>query len=97
MRRDLLGQAVVLLQVDDEVGVRSRGADLGQRGDVLRVVDGDADDVGAGGFEQLDLADGGVDVLRARRGHGLHGDGVAAADRDVADADLSGGRVSRAG
>jgi hypothetical protein len=67
----------------------TRGADLGERGDVFRVVDGDADDVRAGRFEQLDLADRGSDVDRARGGHRLHGDRVRAADGDVADADFA--------
>ena len=90
VRRDLLGQPVVLLKVDDEIRVRARLADLGERGDVLRIVDGDADDVGAGRLEQLDLADGGGDVLRARGGHRLHGDRIRPADADVSDANFAG-------
>ena len=89
-RRDAFGQAVIFLQVDDEVGVRPRGADFGERGDVFRRVDGDADDVRAGGFEELDLADRRGDVLRFRGRHRLHGDGVTGADGDVADPHLTG-------
>ena len=85
-RGDLLGEPVVLLQIDDEVRVRAGGADLGERRDVLRIVDGDADDVGTGLFEQLDLPDRGRDVDRARRGHRLDGDRMIGADLHVADA-----------
>jgi hypothetical protein len=90
VRRDLLREAVVLLQIDGEVRVRTGGADLRERDDVLRVVDGDADHVRAGGLEQFHLADRGGDVLRARGRHRLHGDRIGAADPDVADADLAG-------
>jgi hypothetical protein len=69
--------------------VRTRGADLGERDHVLWIVDGDADHVGARGLEQLDLADRGRDVHGARRGHGLHGDGVRPADLHIADPDLT--------
>ena len=89
-RRDAFGQPVVFLQVDDQIRIRPRRTNFRERGDVLRRVDGDADDVGAGGFEQLHLPDRGGDVLRFRGRHRLHGDGVIGADGDVADADLAG-------
>ena len=90
VRRDLLRQPVVLLQIDGEICLRASAANLGQRGHVFGIVHRDADDVGAGCFQQLDLPDGGRDVLRAGGGHRLHGDGIGAADVDVSDADLSG-------
>ena len=63
VRRDELRQAVVLLQVDREQGVRAR-SDLGQRLDVGLAVDRDAHQVGAGGLEQLHLPHRRRDVLR---------------------------------
>ena len=85
---DLRAESVVLLQIDRKWG-GGLLADSGERLDVFARVDGDADEVGAGGFEQLDLADRGLDVLRARRGHRLDDDGIAAADGHVADLDRS--------
>ena len=89
-RSDALRQPVVLLKVDDEIGVRPRSAHLGEGGDVLRGIDGDADDVGTGSLEQLHLTDRGGDVLRPGGGHRLDSDGVIRADRDIADADFAG-------
>ena len=57
---------------------------------VLGAVDRDAHDVGTGGVQRVDLFDGGVDVLRVRGGHALHGDRVSVADRGGADADFAG-------
>ena len=90
-RGDLLGETVVLLQVDHQVGLRPGGADLGKGDHVLRVVDGDADDVCSCLFQKLDLADGGIDVLGPGCGHRLHGNRVGSADADIANADLAGG------
>ena len=84
MGRHLRGQAVVLLQVDHEVG-RRLAADLGQRLHVLGVVHGHADEVAAGLADGLRLLDGGVDVLGARGAHALHGDGVGGAEGHGAD------------
>ena len=89
--RDFFGEPVVFLQVDGEVGIRPRFANLGECGDVFRIVDGDANHVRAGRFEQLDLANGGIDVLSARGRHRLNGDRIRTADEDVADADLTSG------
>jgi hypothetical protein len=86
--RDPLSEPVVFLEVDGKIRVRPRGADLRERCDVPRVVDGDADHVGAGGLEQLHLPDRRRHVLRARRGHRLHRDRVIPPDLHVADADL---------
>jgi hypothetical protein len=74
------------LQIDDEVG-RGLAADFGDGIGFGIVVDGDANDIGAGGSERIDLADRGVDIARLRGRHALHGDRVAGADRDRADAD----------
>ena len=89
MRRDPLGQAVVLLQIDRQIG-RRLPANFGQRLGVLLAIDGDPHDVGPGVVEHVHLADGRVDVLRVRGRHALHGDRAAAADGDRADADGAG-------
>ena len=89
---DLLGEAVALLEVDDEVG-RRLATDLGEGGDVARAVDGDAHEDAAGLAYGLRLLDGGVNVLGTGRAHALHGHGMAGPESDGADADLS-GRVS---
>ena len=75
-RSDLLRQSVIFLKIDDQVRVRPRLAHDSQRGNILRIVDSDADHIGAGLFQQLDLADGGVDVLRFGGSHRLNGDRI---------------------
>ena len=66
-------------------------ADLGKRLEVLAAVDGDADDVGAGSFEELDLMDGGLYVPGTGCGHALDGDRMPRTDSDSADANGAGG------
>ncbi len=78
------GEAVVLLQVDHEVG-GSLAADLRQRLHVLRVVHRDPDQGAAGVADGLRLLDGGVDVLGAGRAHALDGDVVGGAEGHGAD------------
>jgi hypothetical protein len=51
---------------------------------------GHPDDLAPGGGELGDLLERRVDVCCDRGRHGLHGDGCAAADEHVADADLAG-------
>ena len=51
VRSDELGQAVVLLQIDRQVGLGLL-ADFGQGLGVLRAIDGDADDIGPGIVQQ---------------------------------------------
>ena len=89
VRREPLGQPIVLLQIDDEIG-RRLAANFGDRFGFGGAVDGDAHDVGPGRGERIHLRDGRVDVARRRGRHALHGDRVAGADRDRADADGAG-------
>ena len=89
VRRESLGEPVVLLQVDDEVGF-GLPADFGDGVGFGGAIDGDADDVGAGVDERVCLGDGGVDVARLRGRHALDGDGIVGADGDRADADGAG-------
>jgi hypothetical protein len=60
--------------------------DLGEGLGVLALGHGDADEVGAGGGELVDLGHARVDVVRVAAGHGLDADGCVAADPDGADA-----------
>ena len=90
VRRDLRDQPVVLLQVDDNVRLGDARPDPRERIDVLRAVDRDADETGAGVVEHLRLVRRGFDVLRLRGAHRLDDDGVAATDGDGAGADGSG-------
>ena len=78
-------QAIVLLQVDRQVGVRPL-ADFGQGLGIFVVVDRDPHDVGPGRDQIVDLRDRRLDVLRVRGRHALHGDRVRRADRNRADA-----------
>ena len=94
VRRDEFRQAVVLLQVDRQIG-RRLPANLGQRLGVLLAVDGNPHDVGPGRVQVVDLRDGGVDVWRVRRRHALHGDRMAGADGDRTDAHATRGIAAR--
>jgi hypothetical protein len=85
-----LGQAVALLEVDHEVGLRL-AANVAQRVDVLGAVHGYADEGASGEPDGLGLGDGSVDVLRACGAHALHCDGVTGAQEDRGDADGAGG------
>ena len=88
-RGDQLGQAIVLLQIDREVGF-GLAADFGECLGVLAAVDGDANDVGPRLNEIVDLPRGGVDIRRLGRRHALHGDGPAGPNLNRPDADRSG-------
>ena len=61
--------------------------DVGNGGGGVFVVDGDADDLGAGEGEGRNLLDGAGDVGRVGVGHGLDDDRDLPADADVADFD----------
>jgi hypothetical protein len=84
VRRDLRGEPIVLLEVDDKVRLGDASPDLRQRLDVLHAVDGDPDEAGPCFVEHPNLGDGRLHVLRAGGGHRLHDDRVAAADDDAA-------------
>ncbi len=86
MRCESLGQPVVFLQIDDQIG-RRLAANLGDGFGLGRTVDGDSHHVGARGGQRVHLPDRRIDVARCRGGHALHGDRVAGADRNRADAD----------
>jgi hypothetical protein len=93
-RRDELGEAVVLLQVDRQRDPRER-RELRQRLDVLARIDGDPDQVRARVLQELDLAPRGGEVLGACRRHALDGDGAVTPELEGPDADdarATGGR-----
>ena len=90
VRGHALGEAVALLEVHHEAGLRL-APHLGERLDVLRAVDRHPDERASGPADGLGLRDGGVHVLGAGRAHALHGHGVAAPQGDGADADGAGG------
>ena len=65
--------------------------DVGDGSGGVVVVDGDADDLGAGAGEGGDLLDGGLDVGGVGVGHGLDDDGGVGAYGDGTDFDRNGG------
>lgn len=81
-----LGEAVVFLEIDREIGL-GLAANLRQGFGVLLAIDGDADNVRARIVQGVHLFDGGSDILRLGRGHALDRDGIVVADRDGADLD----------
>ena len=87
--RHLLGEPVVLLQVDRQDALRLC-ADLRQRIDIGLTVDRDADHVRSRFLEDAHLPQGGGDVAGLGGRHGLDGDGGRAADLQVADLDGAG-------
>ena len=89
-RRDVGGQAIVLLEIAGEIGLGPL-ADLGQGLGVGLGIDRHANDVGPGLDQVLDLGDRRVDVGRLRGTHALNGDGIAGADRKGANLDRAGG------
>jgi hypothetical protein len=90
VRGDQLGQAVVFLQIDRQVRLRLL-ANFGQGLGVLLAIDSNADDIGSGLVQQVHEPDGGVDILRVRGRHALHGDRMAAANGGGADSDGASG------
>ena len=72
VRSDLDGQAVILLQIDRQVGL-GLFANLGQGRGVLAVIYRDPHHVRARVEQRIDLADRGGDILRVRGRHALHG------------------------
>ena len=84
VRGDVAGQAIVLLQVDRQIGL-GLAADFGQRRGVLAAVDGDPHHVGAGGRQVVRPGHRGLDVLGVRGRHALHGDRMIGADHGGAD------------
>ena len=90
MGGDHFGQAVVFLQVNAEHRV-ALAPDPDQGLGILAVVRGDADDVGAGLFQQPELCQRGVHVGGWRGTHALHGNGVIVADGYASDVDCTGG------
>jgi len=84
-RGDLFRQAVVLLQINRQVGPRAT-ADLGQGGGIAGRVYGDADHRCAGGGQLVHRGDSRLDVARPCRAHALYGDRLSATDHDRADA-----------
>ena len=67
---------------------RREADDPRERFRVLRLRDGDADDLAARADERRDLGSRGGDVVSLRRRHRLDDHGCAAADRDAANRDL---------
>src|SRR3954471_15808095 len=93
VRRELFGEAIVLLQIDNEIRFGLL-ADFGDGVGFGRVVDGDADDVGTGIDQSVRLADRGVDIAGLCGRHTLDGDWATAADGDRANANGA-SRVAR--
>jgi hypothetical protein len=83
------GELVLEVDVGDDRHRRA-GDDLGQALGGFDVVAGDADDVGSGPAQGVDLGEGAVDVGGLGGGHRLDRDRGAAAHGDIADVDLSG-------
>ena len=87
-------QVAVVVEVADDGRLPALGADAfddvrhGLGG--LIVVDGDADQLGAGAGERGDLLDGGFDVGGVGVGHRLDDDGGVGPDADAADVDGDG-------
>jgi hypothetical protein len=69
------------MDVGDD-GDADLGDDFLEGGGVFFLRDGDADEVGAGGGELVDLGDAFIDFVGVTGGHGLDGDGGVAADGD---------------
>src|SRR5580704_15160083 len=87
--RDLVGDLVVLLQIDRQHDTFGLRADFLQRGRILVVVDGDAQDAGAGSRELMRLLYGLIAIGSARRAHRLHDDRRIASDHRSTDIDLA--------
>ena len=88
VRRHQFRQAIVLLQIDGQVG-RTLPADFRQGLGVCGAVGRDADHVGPGLRKRVTLLDRGVDILGAGGRHALNGDGLMIADHHRADSDSS--------
>ena len=86
VRGDIGHEAVILLQIDGEIRA-GLAADFGERFGIFAIVDGNADDVGAGRFQIANLGDRGGDILRGRGRHALHGNRMASANRGGANLD----------
>ena len=104
-RRDLLGESVVLLQVDHERRPRAL-SDLGEGLGIPLAVDRHADQPGPRRVERLRLSRGRLEVAGGRCTHALHHNGCTAADLDgpgdnssrgVAGMRADGGRHARQG
>ena len=84
VRRDEFRQAVVFLQVDNEVGLRLP-TDFSEGVHIFLAVDGDADHIRPCGVQIVDLRDGPVNILCVCRRHALHGDRCTATNRHTAN------------
>jgi len=80
------GELVIEVDVGDDRQDRAAN-DLFQSLAGALVRNGDARDLAAGLLQELDLADGRVDIVGEGRAHRLHRDGSAVADRRAADPD----------
>ena len=85
VRRDPVGDFVVLLQIDRQHDALRLRADFLDRRDFLLAVDRDAHDSRARVGELMRLRDGLVDVDRPRRAHRLHHHRRVAADLGAAN------------
>ena len=85
MRRDLVRDLVVLLQIDRQHDALGLLADCFDRRDFLLAVDRDAHDSRARVRQLMRLRDGLVDVDRPRRAHRLHHHRRVAADFGAAN------------
>jgi hypothetical protein len=92
----LQGEAGVEVDVRDH-GDGAQAHDPGERVGVLDLRDGAANDLTAGRHERSDLSGRRLDVVRRRQRHRLDHNGRAAADRDIADADLNVGSHAKQG
>ena len=81
-------QRGVEVDVGDD-GDRREAHDQRQCLRVLRLRDGDPNELAAGGGESGDLRGGRLDVVRLRERHRLHSHGRTAADRHAPDVDLN--------
>ena len=85
VRSYLLRQAIVLLQIDRQVGRRAP-ANPGQRFGIFRAVDRDPHHVRPGSSQIIDLSDRGLDVLGVCGRHALDRNRMAGANRNRTNA-----------
>ena len=86
MRSDGFGKPVVLLQVDCQI-CHGLLADFDDCLGIGLAVNRDANNIGPGFVECVDLSHGGIDVSGPHGRHALHGDRVPGTNGDRANAD----------